>query len=57
MLGQGLGESMKDMDAAINGVIQDLVKGGKASAGDAVVVITGTIAQIGATNLMRVQYA
>jgi pyruvate kinase len=48
---------MKDMDAAINGVIQDLVKGGKASAGDAVVVITGTIAQIGATNLMRVQYA
>jgi pyruvate kinase len=50
-------ESMKDMDSAINTVIQDLVKGGKASAGDAVVVITGTIAQVGATNLMRVQYA
>jgi pyruvate kinase len=49
--------SMKDMDSAINTTIQDLVKGGKASAGDAVVVITGTIAQVGATNLMRVQYA
>jgi pyruvate kinase len=32
-------------------------KEGKAKAGDAVVVVTGTIRVKGATNLMRVQYA
>jgi pyruvate kinase len=50
-------KSMEEMDTAINSVIADLIKEGKASAGDAVVIVTGTIATVGSTNLMRVQYA
>ena len=49
--------SFDQMDSAIESIISDLKKEGMAHAGDAVVVITGTLNQKGATNLMRVQYA
>jgi pyruvate kinase len=49
--------SFSEMDAAIEKWIADLEWSGFASAGDAIVVVTGTINQKGATNLMRVQYA
>jgi pyruvate kinase len=48
---------MHNLDAAINDAIVKLKEDGKASAGDAVVIVTGTINVKGATNLMRVQYA
>jgi len=51
-------ETFENMDVSITNVIVQLVADGIAKAGDAVVVVTGTIAQTaGATNLMRVQYA
>jgi pyruvate kinase len=49
--------SMENLDSAINDAIAAMKKEGKAKAGDAVVVVTGTIRVKGATNLMRVQYA
>jgi pyruvate kinase len=49
--------SMASMDAAISDAIDSMRKEGKAKAGDAIVVVTGTIQHKGATNLMRVQYA
>lgn len=48
---------MHHLDAAINDAIVKMKEDGKASAGDAVVIVTGTINVKGATNLMRVQYA
>jgi len=45
------------MDEAIEQVIGKLKSSGNAKAGDAVVVVTGTISQKGCTNLMRVHYA
>jgi pyruvate kinase len=48
---------MANMDAAISDAIEGMKKAGKAKAGDAIVVVTGTIQHKGATNLMRVQYA
>jgi pyruvate kinase len=48
---------MANMDAAISDAIEGMKKEGKAKAGDALVVVTGTIQHKGATNLMRVQYA
>eukprot|EP00523_Entomoneis_sp_CCMP467_P004143 CAMPEP_0168756726 /NCGR_PEP_ID=MMETSP0724-20121128/20772_1 /TAXON_ID=265536 /ORGANISM="Amphiprora sp., Strain CCMP467" /LENGTH=518 /DNA_ID=CAMNT_0008805459 /DNA_START=44 /DNA_END=1600 /DNA_ORIENTATION=- len=47
-----------DMEGAVTSIIDGFKKSGFASAGDAVVVVSGTVAaQPGATNLMRVQYA
>merc|ERR1712232_1140534 len=46
------------MEPAVQSIIDGFVKSGFAQAGDAVVVVTGTMAaQPGRTNLMRVQYA
>ena len=45
------------MNNHIDDMIADLTKSGLAKPGDAVVVVTGTIHEKGATNLMRVQYA
>ena len=50
-------ESFSKMDDSIEALIADLKKDGLANPGDAIVVVTGTINQKGATNLMRVQYA
>nr|AAU81892.1 pyruvate kinase [Phaeodactylum tricornutum] len=49
--------SMDQMDPAIDAYIERCKANGKAVAGDAFVVVTGTVAQRGATNLMRVMYA
>lgn len=49
--------SFNDMDIALSNVISKLKDTGKAKAGDAVVIVTGTIHEKGATNLMRIQYA
>ena len=45
------------MESSIQEVISGFVKSGTCTAGDAVVVITGSMAKAGHTNLMRVQYA
>jgi pyruvate kinase len=45
------------MDSAIEEIISGLKSAGKAKAGDALVVVTGTLNHKGATNLMRVHYA
>lgn len=46
------------MDSAVEGIISEMKAAGQAQAGDAVVVVTGTIVnQRGGTNLMRVHYA
>mmetsp|Transcript_26222 Transcript_26222/g.54758 ORF Transcript_26222/g.54758 Transcript_26222/m.54758 type:complete len:223 (+) Transcript_26222:978-1646(+) len=47
----------KDMESAIQSIIDGFVKSGFATAGDAIVVVTGTMNAPGRTNLMRVQYA
>lgn len=49
--------SMDDMDGAITRHIESCKASGMAAAGDAFVVVTGTVAKSGATNLMRVMYA
>lgn len=46
-----------ELETAITKQIEDLKKYGICNPGDAVVVVTGTIRQKGATNIMRVQYA
>jgi pyruvate kinase len=48
---------MGDMHSHIDKYIEDFKNSGQAQAGDPFVVVTGTITQKGATNLMRVQYA
>lgn len=45
-----------ELDAAIAASIASMKEQGKAQAGDAIVVVTGTLHVKGATNLMRVQY-
>ena len=50
-------ESMSVMEQKIDELVESFKKNGTCSAGDAVVVVTGTLAQSGATNLMRVSYA
>lgn len=50
-------DDFSEMDRAIDKVIAQLKASGAAKTGDAVVVVTGTISQKGATNLMRVHYA
>ena len=46
------------MDSAVDEVIASLYASGKAKAGDAVVVVTGTInLKEGATNLMHARFA
>jgi pyruvate kinase len=46
-----------DMDNQIINLVAKTVKDGLCKPGDAIVAVTGTIHQKGATNLMRVQYA
>jgi pyruvate kinase len=46
-----------DMDKAIDDCMANFTKLGLCQPGDAVVVVTGTVRQKGATNLMRVHYA
>lgn len=48
--------TMADMEPKINELIESFKKNGSCNAGDAVVVVTGTLQQSGSTNLMRVQY-
>jgi pyruvate kinase len=48
---------MSKMDQAIDDLIEQFKSTGFANPGDAIVVVTGTIKQKGATNLMRVHYA
>ena len=50
-------DTMTNMEPKINELIDGLKKDGKCSAGDAVVIVTGTLHQSGSTNLMRVSYA
>lgn len=49
-------DDMVNMEPKINEVIQSFKKNGSCSPGDAVVIVTGTMAQSGSTNLMRVNY-
>jgi len=49
--------SAAEMDSATQAYIDKLKRDGKAQAGDAMIIVTGTITHKGATNLMRVQYA
>ena len=49
--------TMTDMEPKINELVEGFKKDGTCSAGDAVVVVTGTLHQSGSTNLMRVCYA
>jgi pyruvate kinase len=46
----------ENMDRVVPDVLDELQTSGRAQRGDAVVVVTGTIHQRGATNLMRVHY-
>lgn len=50
-------DDMSKMEPKLAELIDSFKKTGKCKAGDAVVVITGTLQQTGSTNLMRVQYA
>ena len=49
-------ESMDQEEAAVNIVIDELKASGKASAGDPVVIVHGTVAKQGATNTMKIEY-
>jgi pyruvate kinase len=44
-------------DEIVAQTIEGFVKEGVASPGDAIVVVYGTSARVGATNVMRIQYA
>lgn len=48
-------DSMSKMETKINEMMDDFKKKGTCAAGDAVVVVTGTLQQTGSTNLMRVR--
>ncbi len=50
-------ESLVELDIAVNQTISNLVKEGKASIGDPIVVVQGTNPIAGSTNTMRIQYA
>ena len=49
-------ENMDEEDAMVNIIIEELKKNGKASAGDPVVIVHGTVAKAGATNTMKIEY-
>ncbi|KAL7493615.1 hypothetical protein ACHAWT_005205 [Skeletonema menzelii] len=49
-------ENMDMEDAMVNEVIEELKASGKASAGDSVVIVHGTVAKSGATNTMKIEY-
>jgi pyruvate kinase len=49
--------SLESTDEIVQETIQGFLKDGIASPGDAIVVVHGTSARVGATNVMRIQYA
>ena len=49
--------SLEDLESAVTQEITSLVKEGKASIGDPIVVVQGTNPIAGSTNTMRIQYA
>eukprot|EP00339_Tiarina_fusa_P004866 CAMPEP_0117034058 /NCGR_PEP_ID=MMETSP0472-20121206/24283_1 /TAXON_ID=693140 ORGANISM="Tiarina fusus, Strain LIS" /NCGR_SAMPLE_ID=MMETSP0472 /ASSEMBLY_ACC=CAM_ASM_000603 /LENGTH=510 /DNA_ID=CAMNT_0004743137 /DNA_START=74 /DNA_END=1606 /DNA_ORIENTATION=+ len=49
--------SLENSDAIVSDTIEQLKKRGVASAGDAIVIVHGTMAKAGDTNTMRIQYA
>ena len=49
--------SLDATDTVVSDVIRGFVKEGLVSAGEPVVVVHGTSARVGATNIMRIQYA
>jgi pyruvate kinase len=49
--------SLEATDNIVQETIQGFLKDGIASPGDAIVVVHGTSARVGATNVMRIQYA
>jgi pyruvate kinase len=49
--------SLEATEQIVNETIEGFKKSGIATAGDAIVVVHGTSARVGATNVMRIQYA
>ena len=49
-------ESMDVEDSMVNVVVENLKAAGKASAGDPIVIVHGTVAKSGATNTMKIEY-
>lgn len=49
--------SLDATDVVVNDVIEGFKKDGVAKTGDPIVVVHGTSARVGATNIMRMQYA
>jgi len=49
-------ESMDLEDSMVNVVVENLKAAGKASAGDPIVIVHGTVAKSGATNTMKIEY-
>ena len=49
--------SLEHLEAIVTKTIANLIKDGKASPGDPIVVVQGTNAIAGSTNTMRIQYA
>jgi pyruvate kinase len=49
--------SLDHTDEIVSHTIQEFIKEGIASPGDAIVVVHGTSNRVGATNVMRIQYA
>lgn len=50
-------DSLENTDVLVNDAVEALKKDGVAKAGEAVVVVHGTLSHVGATNVMRIQYA
>jgi len=49
-------DDMEKEDSMLNAIIAELKATGKASAGDSVVIIHGTVQKAGATNTMKIEY-
>jgi len=49
-------ESMDLEDSMVNVVVEELKAAGKATAGDPIVIVHGTVAKSGATNTMKIEY-
>lgn len=49
--------SLEDLEKEVSNVMTNLVKEGKVSLGDPIVVVQGTNQLAGSTNTMRIQYA
>lgn len=49
-------ENMDLEDSMVNIVVEELKASGKASAGDPIVIVHGTVAKSGATNTMKIEY-